>query len=401
METTAPDRATTEGLKKVIQLARSPQLFLSIYLPTNPKETSTEGVRLRIETMLAELAESVAGTPWERPFAEERKVVEEYTRSIRPGGPGLAIISSLQAQEWEALWLPDPVEEHARFGTGAYVLPLMDVLDEWEPVSLAMVEKDKARLMVFAGGQIEEVKHLEAEVPGQHRAGGGTATHYQSGIQAYPAQHLAGGGASAGFQRHIQVHVDRLFNEVVQELEDLHRQHGFRRLFIAGPSESVAQFRSHLPNPLKELLAGDLSIDAHASDQEITGQVLQTARKAERQEEVELVQELITRAEKDQGAVTGTAPSLWAINHHQMHLLVLAGESSGLGGYCANCEILLPPEDIVCPQCDKKPQRVDLWEELPGFALRRGVRLEVVHGEAASLLWHYQSIGGLLKPVRH
>jgi hypothetical protein len=152
---------------------------------------------------------------------------------------------------------------------------------------------------------------------------------------------------------------------------------------------------------LKELLAGDLSIDAHASDQEITRQALQAAREAERRKEVELVQEIITRAEKDQGAVTGTAPSLWAINHHQMHLLVLAGESSGLGGYCANCEILLPPEDIVCPQCDKKPQRVDLWEELPGFALRRGVRLEVVHGEAASLLWHYQSIGGLLKPVRH
>jgi hypothetical protein len=84
-----------------------------------------------------------------------------------------------------------------------------------------------------------------------------------------------------------------------------------------------------------------------------------------------------------------------------MHLLVLAGESSGEGSYCPNWEILLPPEDIACPQCDQKPQRVHLWEELPGIALRRGVRVEVVHGEAASLLWHRQSIGGLLKPERH
>jgi peptide chain release factor subunit 1 len=401
MTTTPPVQATKDVLKRVIQLSQAPQLFLTIYLPTDPAETSTEGIRLRIAAMLDNLASGLAGTSLEEPFGKERKVVEEYTRSIQPGASGLAIVSSLPAQEWEARWLPDPVEEHARFGTGAYVLPLMDLLDEWEPVGLAMVEKDKARLMVFAGGQIAEVKHLEAEVPGQHRAGGGTATHYQRSVQAYPGQHQAGGGASARFQRHIQVHVDRLFDEVVQELEDFHRRHSFRRLFIAGPSESVAQFRSHLPNPLKELLAGELAIDAHARDQQIMGQVLQAAREAERQEEMELVQEIITRAEKDQGAVTGTAPSLWAINRHQMHLLALAGESRGLGGYCANCELLLPPEDIVCPQCDQKPQQVDLWEELPGFALRRGIRLEVVHGEAASMLWHYQSIGGLLKPVRH
>jgi peptide chain release factor subunit 1 len=300
-----------------------------------------------------------------------------------------------------ARWLPDAVEEHVRFGTGAYVLPLLDLLDEWEPVGLAMVERDEARLMVLSGGQSEEAQHLESDVPGQHRAGGGTATHYQASVQAYPAQHQAGGGASARFQRHIQVHVDRLFNEVIDKLETLHREHPFRRLFIAGPPQSVARFKSHLPNPLKELLAGDLTIDAHATDQEIASRVVQAAREVERREEVQLVQEIITRAERDQGAVAGTAASLWAINHHQMHLLALAGESSGLGGYCANCEILLPPEDIVCPQCDQKPQEIDLWEELPGFALRRDIRLEIVHGEAASNLWHYQSIGGLLKPARH
>jgi peptide subunit release factor 1 (eRF1) len=394
METNAPVQATTDRLKKVIQLARSPQLFLSIYLPTNPKKTSTEGTRLRIEAMLDELAESVAGTSLERPFAQERVMMGDYIRSLGPGGPGLAVISSLPPQRWEALWLPDPVEEHARFGAGAHVLPLIDLLDEWEPVVLAMVSRDKARLMTFVGGQAEEVKGLEGDVPGHHRAGGGTATRYHSGSPAHPSQHQSGGGASSRYQRHIQVHSDRLFNEAVQELEDLHREMGFRRLFIAGPPQAVAQFKTHLPSPLKELLAGDLAIDAHASNQEIANQVLQAAQEAERQD-------IITGAEKDRGAVAGTAATLWAINQHQMHILMLAGESRGQGGYCANCEILLPPEDIVCPQCDQKPQQVDLWEELPGFALRRDSRLEVAHGKAASMLWHYQSMGGLLKPVRH
>jgi hypothetical protein len=199
----------------------------------------------------------------------------------------------------------------------------------------------------------------------------------------------------------MMTHVENHLKRVYQELEGLHRRYSFRRLFLAGPRDTVALFKSHLSHELQGRLAGELSIDAYANDQVITRQVRQGAREVERREEVELVQEIITRAEKGQGAVTGTASSLWAINRHEMHLLVLAGESSGLGGYCANCEILLPPEDIVCPQCDEKPQRVNLWEELPGFTLRRGIPLEIVHGEAASLLWHYQSIGGLLKPVRH
>ncbi|HEU0022682.1 MAG TPA: hypothetical protein VFR55_13575, partial [Dehalococcoidia bacterium] len=366
------------------------------------RETNTEGVRLRVEAMLDELAESVAGDPKKRrPFAEARKVVGEYLRNIGTGGAGLAIISSAEAERWEALWLPDPVEEHSRFGTGAYVLPLIDLLDEWEPVVLAVVSRDKARLMAFVGGQAEEVKALEGDAPGHHRAGGGSATRYPSAFPAYASQHQAGGGASSRFQRHILVHADRLFNEVIQELEDLHREMGFRRWFIAGPPQPVAQFKTHLPNSLQQLLHGDLAIDAHAGDQEIAARVLQVAQEAERQEEVELVQQIITSSEKDQGAVVGAAATLWAINRHQLHLLVLAGASSGPGGYCANCEILLPPEDVRCPQCEQKPQQVNLWEELPGFAMRRDIRLEIVHGEAASSLWHYQSMGGLLKPVRH
>jgi peptide chain release factor subunit 1 len=401
MTTTPILHATRDDLARAIQLARSPHLFLSIYLPTEPAQTSTEGIRLRVSAMLNQLATDLAGTPLEQPFAEEREAVEGFMRSLRPGGPGLAILSSQSAHEWEARWLPEPVKEHVRFGPGAYVLPLIDLMNRWAPVGLAIVARDQVRLMVLEGDQIETESLLEAEVPGQHRAGGGTGSHYRGGAPAYASQRQSSGGASARFQRHIQAHVDRLYDQSLQELRELHQQHGFRHLFLVGPTESSAQFKSQLPQPLKGLLAGDLALDARASDREIAHQVKQAVEQARLREELDLVNEVITRSEKDQGAVTGAAPTLWAINRHQMHLLLLAAESPGLGGYCANCELMLPPEDVVCPQCDEKPRSVNLWEELPGFAMGRGVRIEVVHGEAASLLWHHQSMGGLLKPERH
>jgi hypothetical protein len=76
-----------------------------------------------------------------------------------------------------------------------------------------------------------------------------------------------------------------------------------------------------------------------------------------------------------------------------------AGDAAGR--YCSNCDLLLCAEAIICPQGNQKTRKVDLWEKLPGFALRRGVRLEVAHGQAASLLWRYDGMSGLLEPTPH
>lgn len=396
-----PSNATMDEIQRLIPLATSSDPYLSVYVPTSPTDIGTEGIRLRVIAMLDRLQEEVASTGQQRPFLDERKLVEDYLRGIRPGAAGLVILSSRPAQEWAALGLPYPVEEHARFGPGAYVLPLIDVLDEFEPVGLVMIERDRARLIVLAAGEITSVEQVESDVPGQHRAGGGTATHYRTSIQSYPGQRQASGGASARIQRHIQVHVHRHLQEVARELEIQHSRNSFRRLLVAGPPQAVGQLESMLPRPLKDLLVGEIALDAHASDQEIAVKVLAAARQAERKEEKELVQEIITRAEKDQGAVAGIATSVWALNRHQLHLLALASGMSESGRACPPCDLLLPVEDIMCPQCNQKTRQINLWEEVPGFAMRQGARLEVVHEEAASLLWQYEGMGGFLKSVRH
>ncbi|MCI0437975.1 MAG: hypothetical protein L0177_02460 [Chloroflexi bacterium] len=384
-------------MRKLIGLARSPELFLSVYLSTSPSQITTEGVRLRLAALLDEEQKEFEGTAWEAPLRSERESVESYVQTLRPGGQGLVILSSQEAQEGRALWLPQQVEYHARFGQGAYVLPLIDVLDEFEPVGLALVERDRSRLMALAAGQIVEERRLEAEVPGMHRAGGGYATGYRASSDIREA----GGGAGDIRERHILVHAERHFKEVVGSLEEMGRHHGFRRLFVAGPTETRNLFKSHLSSELSRTLAGEFSVDAHATDQELRDLALEHNREVERREEIRLVEEIVTRAEKQQGAVVGLDATLWALNRHELHLLALAGEVDWDGHYCSTCDILLPLENVLCPQCNEMTRRIALWEEIPGFALRNGVRLEVVHGEAASLLWGYDGLGGLLRFTQH
>lgn len=396
MAQSTPVAATETELRRLVELARSKELTLSVYLKTVPSEITTEGVRLRLAALLDEEARELKGTSWEAPFQAEREAIQSYIRTLRPGGQGLAILSSQKAQLWRALWLPQPVEDQARFGPGAFVLPLLDMLDEFEPTALAFVERDKARLMVLAAGQIAEERRLEAEVPGMHKAGGGYSTGYRTSSMSREG----GGGAADRRERHILVHAEQHFKRVVQELEIMRQRHGFHRLLVAGPSETRAQFKPHLSHELSRILIGELSADAHATDQQLRDLALERARQVERAEELKLVEDIVTRAQKQQGAIVGLDATLWALDRHELHLLALAGEADWDGHYCRNCDILLPLEDILCPHCSQKTIKVNLWKELPGFAMRNGVRLEIVHGEAASLLWGHDGIGGLLKLSR-
>ncbi len=304
----APAKATAQAIQGIIPLARSAHTFLSVYLPTGPARTTTEGSRLRLAALLEEAAQRLADPAWAAGFEKERKAVVAYMRSLRPGGQGLCLLSSGEAGEWQALWLPDQVKEHVRFGPGAYVLPLLDVLDEWEPMGVALVTKDVARLMVLDAGRIEEVRRVDSDVPGKNKAGGWAAWE------------------SARIQRHLLVHAQDHLKQAVEELAREHRRHPFRRLFLGGAPEAVGLFKKLLPAELKGKLAGELPLDLFASDDKIRAQAMEAGRAVERKGEQALVEELITRAAKEQGAVAGLDPTLWALNRRELHLLVLAGE---------------------------------------------------------------------------
>jgi peptide subunit release factor 1 (eRF1) len=142
-----------------------------------------------------------------------------------------------------------------------------------------------------------------------------------------------------------------------------------------------------------------MPVHSRATDHEVLKKATEIIGAAERRQEMALVEEVVTRASKRQGAVVGLDPTLWALNHGVMHLLVLAGESDKDGRYCQGCDFILPLANTLCPQCNGKTFRVNLWEELPGFALRRRIGLEVVHGEAAEMLWRHDGLGGQLKPT--
>jgi peptide subunit release factor 1 (eRF1) len=398
MTTQSPVNANSETLKSLLPLVHSQELFLSAYLDTTRSEYSARSARLRLASLLDKVATQLEDTALEKPFEVEREVVESYLDNLGPGSDGLLILSASVGAHWHALWLPgQPPKERARFGRGAFALPIMELLDEWEPVGFVGISKDKARLLAVSVGRIQEARRLESSVPGRHKAVGGSAAYRGPG----GSKREQGGGAGLRHERHIDVHTEGHFKSVIDELTAMHQTHPFRRLFIGGPTEAITKFKDALPRVFSDMVAGEISVAGYASDHDVLSKIRDDARRVEREQEELLAQDLIDRAEKDGNAVAGAGPSAWALNRRQVHLLVMNADSDIQGRHCLSCDLLLPPEDARCPQCGQKTRPIDLLEEAPNALVGHGVGLELVHGQAVERLRGYDGIGAVLKtPTR-
>ncbi|MBM3924587.1 MAG: hypothetical protein FJ320_01150 [SAR202 cluster bacterium] len=393
-----PINATRENLRDLLPLIHSQELFLSAYLDTTRSEHTAKEARLRLASMLDQISADVEDTHLEKPFKAEREVVESYLEGLAPGSDGLLILSASGGSQWRALWLPSqPSRERARFGRGVFALPIMETLDEWEPVAFIGISKDKARLLVAAAGRIGEARRLASSVPGSHKAVGGSATYRGPG----GSKKEGGGGAGLRHERHIDVHMEGHFKSVIDELTAVQRTQPFRRLFLAGPIESLTKFKEAMPKVFKDMVVGELPAPGYASDNDVLSMLRDEAQRVEREQEEALVQDLINRAEKGGNAVAGVAPILGALNLRTVHLLVMDADTEHQGRQCLTCDLLLPPENARCPQCAQKTRPVDLLEEAPNAVAGQGTRLELVRGQAAAALTNYQGIAAMLKaPTR-
>jgi peptide subunit release factor 1 (eRF1) len=379
MTTNGPVRASARTIKGLLPLAWSADLFLSAYLPIEPGQTTQRDLRQNLKARLDAVQRRLEEEDPDalKQFREDRTAVEDYVAGLRPDGLALAVLNSVSAGVFHAVWLPRPLHEvDIRYDRGAMLLPLLDLLDEYEPVALATVRRDNARLLVFEAGRIERDESLDAFVPQHSQAVGWNQMRYQ---------------------RDSLHHSDQLLKDVAKTLDVWHREYPFRRLFLSGPTVALTMFKDNLSAPLQQIYSGDIVLDAHAADDVIREKVLEAAGEAERRQESDLVEEVIDRAAKNASAVVGLASTLGELTRQDVHILVMARDVEARGRKCDNCGVLLPPEDTTCTSCGARTREVDLHAALPGYALERGAQVEVVHGQAASRLAESQGVGALLR----
>ncbi|MCC6791455.1 MAG: hypothetical protein IT336_07225 [Thermomicrobiales bacterium] len=365
-------------LQRLRTLQESDQPVLSAYVDTAPVRLIGLGHVIAFRDACAGLRAQIEASDPQRIGEFDKAVgrVEPYLLEVATGSPGLAIFDV--AGELVVTPLPIRPLDHVAWSTRPRLAPLEEAVDDLERVAVLLLDSERSRIYTIAFGQIETRAQFADEVPGKQDTGDWFALSQKR------------------YERHREDHVMRHVKRTVRTLMDELRERPFDRLFIGGPDEARSMLTGRLPRPLRARFAGTVNLPLFASDADVLKVALKAAEEAERRGELDAVTALINDAATAH-VTMGRDATFDALHDRRVHLLVVASDLEVPGFECLTCGRLSTAFDR-CPACGGETRAVDVREATTAAAAAQDARVEVVSGEAGTLLMEH---GGLAARTRY
>ena len=249
---------------------------------------------------------------------------------------GVALFSNAERGYFEAVRLPRSVRDEVALGPTPRVTQIVALLDEHERFLVALVDRERLRLLRFELGEVEELPALTDAVPTTADARGelgSWANYTEEAIRAHfrrAADHLA--ATLARWPAH--------------------------RLLLGGPEEAVAGLEGHLTQQVAGMVAGRVNVRVAAPLKEIAEAALEVEESVERHHEAEAVEALRQRAAGGERAVVGLAATLTALQGGRVDTLLVSQDFTAPGAECPSCRHV--GVDVrQCPRCGTTNMEID------------------------------------------
>jgi peptide chain release factor subunit 1 len=361
----------------------APGQVLSVYLDTDQSTAANRnrGFEVAFEAEVKAIQKGFGKDCEDRAFNGAVSRVRDLLATYKPGTHGLVIFARSDGPLWFR-GLNVPIATEVRWGQTVYLQQFLEVLDEFQPYGVVLVDKSRGRIFTVALGQIERHGDIYALRGVRHVKTTGTdhlysQSHFQCAADEYELSYL---------------------KRVVEVLEHVANTRRFDRLILAGANETTSNLFHVLPKSLRARVVSSAVLSANAPERDILNLVLALADKAERQQEMEKAEKLITSAAKGNRAVTTVPDTLQALNEKRVRELVYAEGFAVAGGICEGCQAVFPSDTMNCDLCGLPVKSTgDLLEFVVAAALAEGSTIEQLRGEAAEKLRGRGGIGAFLR----
>jgi len=341
---------------------RSPHPVLSLYLHVDPTAGSSDTHKLRLRQMLKELGPAAAVDAQ----AARRFVEHEYGWSSR----SLALFSCAPASFFRAYGLMVPLRSRARFVDRPYLKPLVDLLDTYGEIGIAVVDQRGVRLFDFHLGELREQGAALGEAVRRVKRGGGSQAAGQR-------------GANAGQPRHSENVAERNLQDSARRAAAFFQQHQARRILLGGTEDTLPSFTALLPKAWQRLVIGTFHVGMDAGDSQVMERAMAVAQRVERETENRLADALVTAAAKGREAVAGLPATLAAVLAGQVQTLVYRDGVRAVGWICTGCGSVGMDPAPVCPFCGEGVEPIaDVVEHAVRRVLVEGGEIDVLSPEA-------------------
>ncbi|MGQ9681442.1 MAG: baeRF10 domain-containing protein, partial [Anaerolineae bacterium] len=241
--------------------------------------------------------------------------------------------------------------------------PLSNLLDQYAPYVVALVDQERARLFLIDMGGIVKEEDVVGDPIKRQKQGGWSASRWQ---------------------RHTDQQAQHNMRAMADALSRLCADEGCQRLVLAGTEENTAAFRDLMPMPLRQRVLGTIALDIAATAPVVVERSRALLTDLDERRKDELVQRAVTAASKGGPGVTGLPDTLLALQEGRvMNLLVEEGFAAP-GYECPSCDYHYVDEAQRCLFCgDAQALKVrNVVERAVHKAYLQGAAVEVVSGNA-------------------
>lgn len=359
--------------------------MLSAYLNVDVSQpgNTTRSIETQLKDLSAPLRKSIHDTADSQNLQLALHRVTDFISAHKPQGRGLVVFVDESDGFFWHNDLPCSVSSQIRLDRELLLKPLAAALDELEDYGAVLVDRTKARLFLV---QLGKAKQHEFQEASDHRV-----------------RHVKSTGtdkaeSSSRMQRKADNQVRANLREFIRATEEFVKANRVRKLVLAGTPEVTAEFRGMLPARLAMLVAGETTLDIHASPEDVAAAAQPVADACERKAEEARVQEVMTAAAKTDKAVIGLEPALQAVNSGRVWELIYSAGLQTPGFECLECSALFLAQTAECAICGADVQPVtDIVDHAVEHAIRRRAKVEVVTGTAAATLASGGGIAAFLK----
>jgi peptide subunit release factor 1 (eRF1) len=313
-----------QDLQELAELVTGDEPVLSLYLHLDRHNRSTDEHKLALRKLLEEASgQGAAAADIER---IERFFEHEFDRQAK----SVACFSCQARKFWRAYPLLVPVPNAAYVGRRPYVKPLGDLWDNYECFAVVMVDREGARVLTYRLGALADTAGtLGAEVK----------------------RHKQGGIAAQKLQRVEDQEALRNLKEAAEWAAAYLAQHKVTKVVLSGTEENVAEFKTQMPRPLADKVVGQINLDVNASPAEAWEHAYHVAQAAQKQQETDLLEQVITLAHKGGAGALGLPDTLDALQQGRVHQLLVDPNLRRPGGQCGQCNAVVVEPMSECPYC--------------------------------------------------
>ena len=376
----AVDTPLRDRLAKLAAFEPQGAPVLSLYLNLTPDDRGRDNYDTFLRKAFAEHVKPFAEHSAERASLERdvERVQQYLADEVHRSSNSLALFASAGTGEFfEAVQLDAPIDEHwLVIGAVPHLYPLARLLDQYPRYAAVLLDRTRARILVFALGAVERREQVTGVKTRRSSMGGWSQARYQRRAQNLHLHHV---------------------KEVADTLDRIVREDDIRQIIVAGDEVVVPLLRDRLPQHLVDKLVDVVRLDRNAAEDEIVETTLDALRQKDAEGDAARVQEAINAWQGGGLGAVGPESVLNALQLGQVDELLITAAPHVL-----KTVQTLPPDAAPNPiavetsgTAAADTSRLRLADELVTRAEQTDASVRII--EESALLEPYGGVAALLR----